>query len=124
MMSPPDPTPERIPAALALEERVARLERATEHAPYQGRIRALNEIRDALERPTAPKLRTRAEVDAEIVTLVRAYMDERYRTDRHDQAKLAVMWQQTAELTAEPTAPEGVTYAPGWNPNRAKERNE
>lgn len=33
-----------------LSERVARLERATEMAPYADRIRALREIRDELER--------------------------------------------------------------------------
>ncbi len=51
-------------------------------------------------------LRTRAEVDAELVATLRAYMDERYRADRHDQAKLSGMWDRMAELSAEPTAPE------------------
>lgn len=38
---------------LTLEERVARLERATEYAPYQGKLEVLRGIRDDLLEPTA-----------------------------------------------------------------------
>jgi hypothetical protein len=50
--------PKRTPS-LTLEQRVARLERASEMAPYMGKIKAQREIRDDVERPareeTAPE---------------------------------------------------------------------
>ena len=64
---PPKPTPERIAAALALAEAVDEWVRS-HHGAY---ISGSTMDRLVAYRATAPKLRTRADVDAEIVALLR-----------------------------------------------------
>ncbi len=105
-------TTERIAAALALADICDQLEGSTalkDRKEYEARLQAY--------RAAAPKLRTRAEVDAELAMLVRVYAGIRYddRSQMH--------WDAIERLCSEPTAPEAVDMAgavASWEPDAAE----
>jgi hypothetical protein len=96
-----DPTPERIAAALALAEAVdAYYTKATDE-----RAKA-HQTALAAYRATAPKLRTRAEVDAEIVAKVREHSRLWPEHGPDDPRAAGARWAAIQALCREQTAPE------------------
>lgn len=94
------PTPERIEAALALAEEVERVTDGGRLWPNRGESGHILS-RAGAYRATAPKLRTRAEVDAELLLVATRFFEGPTHLGRETEAR-----KRWTELSTAPTAPE------------------